>query len=371
MVSRRGPATMNSCKHRAWLSIHGKDKFLLHCASTLNDIITGLDKPASKSPSLVVMFGSAAKGTLLANTFPTSKTCVNSRASHGVTLQLDPTTAFSDRPMLIAHEDISKRSTFVAEPAVALCHRQTVRALQRQVGSLAEAFNSLHCRLIRPFADVVCFFSTGIRNMQHQVDPMVPWLEQVLNQEPSTAAHPRLLFIASPSEKRSEAAVKSCLVKILRARLKQPKFDISSHVSVYVKHTSIQTLTDRVKREVDTSRNERVRSYTLLNAVHFDILFRKACDHFVSNERTPFDMIAASRSHRPVSTRLPTYLSALFDSVDDLDETLEFAIPFMAGCLAVDNYAYDVPCQCPVETRSFFLLTCASVRPSQGIPDSL
>ncbi|KAL6161941.1 hypothetical protein ACJQWK_11953 [Exserohilum turcicum] len=55
-------------------------------------------------------------------------------------------------------------------------------------------------------------------------------------------------------------------------------------------------------------------------------------------------MIAASRSHRPVSTRLPTYLSALFDSVDDLDETLEFAIPFMAGCLAVDNYAYDVPC---------------------------
>ncbi|KAL6154518.1 hypothetical protein ACJBU6_07773 [Exserohilum turcicum] len=116
---------MKSCKHRSWLSLHGKEKFLLHCASTLNDIIMGLDNPASKSPSLVVMLGNADKGTLLAGALPTNRTRMNSRTSHGVTLQLDSATAFSDRPILIAHEDISKRGTSIAEPTAVPCHRQT------------------------------------------------------------------------------------------------------------------------------------------------------------------------------------------------------------------------------------------------------
>ncbi|KAJ5047776.1 hypothetical protein J3E72DRAFT_204316 [Bipolaris maydis] len=362
---------MKSCKHESWLSLHGEEKFLLHCASTLNDIITGLDKPASKSPSLVVMLGSAAKGTLLTDAFPYSRTCVSSEASHGVTLQLDSATAFSDHPILIAHEDISRRSTALAEPAAAPCHRQTVRGLQWEAGSLTEAFDSLHSRLIRPFTDVVCFFSTGTRDVRHQVERMLPWLEQTRDRESSTTAHPRLLFVASSTEKRSEAAVKSHLVELLRTRSKQNKFDSFSHLSVYVKHTSTQTLTDRIKREVDASRNERVRSRTLLNAVHFDILFRQACDHFVSNEQVPFDMIAASRSHRPVSTHLHTYLSVLFDSVDNMEEIIEFAIPFAAGCFVVDNYAYDVPCQCFLVTQSFDLLTCTSLQPAPSVHNSL
>lgn len=341
---------MKSCKHVSWLSLHGKEKSLLHCASTLNDIVTRLDKPVTQSPSLVVVLGSAGKGTLLANAFPTSRTYVNGRASHGVTLRLDAATAFSDYPMLIAHEDISKRSTSVAEPVTAPCHRQTVRALQWEVGSLAEAFDSLHRRLLRPFTDVVCFFSTGNRDVHHQVNRMVPWLEQTLNQEASAEVQPRLLFVAGSSEKRSEAVLRDYLVELLRTRLKQPKIDLASRLSVYVKHASTQTLTDRIKREVDTSRNERGRTYTLLNAVHLDLLFRQACDHFISNKQAPFNMIAASRSHRPVAARLQTYLSIVFDSVDNFNEMLEFAVPFVAGCFTVDNYAYDVPCQCSVET---------------------
>jgi hypothetical protein len=76
------------------------------------------------------MLGNAGKGTLLADALPATRECVNGRSTHGLSLQLDSTTAFSDRPMLIAHEDISKRSTSVAEPMAAPCHRQTVRALQ-------------------------------------------------------------------------------------------------------------------------------------------------------------------------------------------------------------------------------------------------
>ncbi|RYN61291.1 hypothetical protein AA0117_g13033 [Alternaria alternata] len=343
---------MKSCKHGSWLSLHGKKEILFHCASTLNDIVKSLDKPASKSPSLIVMLGNIGKGTLLADALPATRERVNSRSTQGVSLQLDSATAFSDRPMLVAHVDILKRNTSVAEPMPAPCHRQTVRALQWQVDSSAEAFDSLHRRLIRPFTDVVCFFSTGSRDVHHQVDRMMPWLEQTPSQRPHVTAHPRLLFVAAPSEEQSEASVQDELVDLLHTRLKQPRSDLSSRLSVYVKHASTQTLTDRIKREVDIARNERVRDYTLLNAVHFDLLFRQACDHFVSSGRDCFDMVAASRSHRPVSARLQTYLSVLFDSVDNLDDITEFAVPFVAGCLVVDNYAYDVPILDPVKVFS-------------------
>ena len=335
---------MKSCKHSSWLSLHGKDNFSFHCASTLNDIVASLDKPASKTPSLIVMLGNAGKGTLLADALPATRTRMNPRASHGMSLQLDSTTAFSDHPMLIAHEDISRRSTSVVEPMASPCHRQTIRPLQRQAGSLSDAFDSLHRRLVRPFTDVVCFFSAGSRDVCHQVDRMVPWLEQTPSQAPYMIVQPRLLLVAAPSEKRSEASVQSQLIEILHKRLKQPRSDLSSRLSVYVKQVNTQTLTDRIKREVDIVRNVRVQDCALLNAVLFDILFRQACDHYVSSERAPFNIVAASRSHRPVSASLQRYLRTLLGSIDNLQEVVDFAIPFIAGCLVVDNYAYDVPC---------------------------
>jgi hypothetical protein len=359
---------MKSCKHGSWLSVHVENKTSIHCASTLSDIVASLDRPASKSPSLIVMLGNAGKGSLLADVLPTTRDRANNRASHGVSLQLDSATAFSDRPMLIAHEDISKRSTSVAEPTAAPCHRQTVRPLQWQVGSIVEVFDSLHSTLIRPFTDVVCFFSAGSHDVYHQIDRMIPWLERIPSQGP---ARPRLLFVAAPSEEQSEASVQSQLIDVLHTRLKQPRSDLSSRLSVYVQHTSTQTLTDRIKREVDIVRNERICDYTLLNAVHFDLLFRQACDHFVSSGPAPFDMVAASRSHRPVSTHLQTYLSVLFDSIDSFDDMAEFAAPFVAGRLAIDNYAYDVPCQYFMRNNCSHLLTSSSSRPAQGILGSL
>jgi len=362
---------MKSCKHGSWLSIHVENKFSLHCSSTLSDMVASLDRPASKSPSLIVMLGNAGKGSLLADVLPTTRDRVNNRASHGVSLQLDSATAFSDRPMLIAHEDISKRSTSAAEPTAAPCHRQTVRPLQWPVGSLVEVFDSLHSTLIRPFTDVVCFFSAGSRDVYHQIDRMIPWLERIPSQGPHITARPRLLFVAAPSEEQSEASVQRQLIDVLHTRLKQPRSDLSSCLSVYVQHTSTQTLTDRIKREVDIARNERVYDCTLLNAVHFDLLFRQACDHFVISGPVPFDMVAASRSHRPVTTRLQTHLSVLFDSIDSLDDMAEFAAPFVAGCLAIDNYAYDVPCQYFTRNNGSHLLTSSSSRPAQGILVSL
>ena len=118
---------MKSCKHGSWLSFHGKEKIVLRYASTLNDIITSLDTPASKTPSLVVMLGDAGKGKSLNDVLPITRRRLDSQDTDGVFLRQHPDTAFSDHPMLLAYENISRRSAFMPEPMAVTCHRQTVR----------------------------------------------------------------------------------------------------------------------------------------------------------------------------------------------------------------------------------------------------
>ncbi|KAL5428661.1 hypothetical protein PMIN06_012794 [Paraphaeosphaeria minitans] len=133
------------------------------------------------------------------------------------------------------------------------------------------------------------------------------------------------------------------LFELLLQRLKYAKLDSFSCLSVYVKHGSNQTLGDRIKRETDIAKDFRAQNHLSLNAVHFDRLFRHACDHFASAGEAPFDMLAASRLHRPVPRSLHTHLADLLTNVDTYEDLTAFAAPFIPGCLALDNYAYDVP----------------------------
>jgi hypothetical protein len=257
------------------------------------------------------------------------------------------------------------------EPMAITCHRQTVRELQWQIDSLAEAMDNLYSRLVRPFTDVVCFFSAESDEIHHQIDRMIPWLKQISTKVPLCAMQPRLLLIAAPHEQRSEASMEAHVVGLLEERLKRPVSDLLSCISVYVKHRSGQTLMDRIKRETDTARNARARDYTILNAVHFDLLFRQACEHFVSTRQDSFDMLAASRLHRPVSAALQIYLAGLFTSVDSYEDMADFVAPFVAGCLAMDHYAHDVPCQCFERIETFNLLTSISLRSRESVLSSL
>jgi hypothetical protein len=362
---------MKSCKHGSWLSLHGKEKIVLRYASTLNDITTSLDTPASKTPSLVVMLGDAGKGKFLDDVLSTTRRREDNQDTDGLFLRQHPGTAFSDHPMLIAYENISRRSTFMPEPMAVTCHRQTVRELQWQIDSLAEAMDNLYSRLLRPFTDVVCFFSAESDEIHHQIDRMIPWLKQISTKVPLCAMQPRLLLIAAPHEQRSEASMEAHVVGLLEERLKRPVSDLLSCISVYVKHRSSQTIMDRIKRETDIARNAHARDYTILNAVHFDLLFRQACEHFVSTRQDSFDMVAASRLHRPVSAGLQIYLAGLFTSVDSYEDMADFVAPFVAGCLAMDHYAHDVPCQCFERIETFNLLTSISLRSRESVLSSL
>ncbi|KAF9730131.1 hypothetical protein PMIN01_12064 [Paraphaeosphaeria minitans] len=330
---------MRTCNHTSWLSFHGNDQIMFRQASTLSDIFTSFDAPAKRFPSLAVVIGNAG------NALPSTRKCTNLQDQEGLSLQLDPDTAFSDQPALFAHENFSRRTKLSPEPMPSVCHRHAMRELQWQVSSLAEAVDSLYCRLVRPFADIVCFFAAADDGIPQIADKLVPWLEQSNSRNRRPLLYPRLLVILAPSEKRTPTQVKMQLVQLLKQQLKSPVIDSFSMVSVYIRHGSDQTLRDRIKRETDLAKDFRARNHISLNAVHFDRLFRHACDHFARTGEAQFDMLAASRLHRPVPRGLHIHLADLLTNVDTYEDMTAFAAPFIARCHALDNYAWDVPYQ--------------------------
>ncbi|KAL5401414.1 hypothetical protein PMIN03_011528 [Paraphaeosphaeria minitans] len=189
----------------------------------------------------------------------------------------------------------------------------------------------------------MCFFAAGDDGIPQIADRLVPWLEQSNSPKCRPLFSPRLLVVSAPSETRTPTEVRMQLFELVIQRLKHAKSDSFSCVSVYVKHGSNQTLGDRIKRETDIAKDFRTQNHLPLNAVHFDRLFRHACDHFASTGEAPFDMLAASRLHRPVPRSLHTHLADLLTNVDTYEDLTAFTAPFIAGCLALDNYAYDVP----------------------------
>jgi hypothetical protein len=361
---------MKTCDHRSWLSFHGNEEIVFRHASTLSDIVTSLDAPAEKIPSLIYLHGDGSDVSLMSHVLPSARKRAARQEPPGLYLQLDSDTAFSDHPTFIAHDSIPNRATLMPEPLTATCHRHTIRELQWTVPSLADALDNLHRRLIRPFADVVCLFSSGDHDLEYLVDAIVPWLEMGDVSKPSSVYRPRLLLVAASSERRTASSIKAQLSKLLLPRLKQPEDDFLSYISVYVKDGSKQTLRECIKREADLARNFRSQNHTLLNAVHFDLLFQHACDHFVNTKEEPFDVLAASRLHRPVPAGLQTYLAHLLTTVDTYDDITAFVAPFVATCLVLDNYAYDVPCKCACYIV-VFPADLASLSPRESVRNAL
>lgn len=206
-------------------------------------------------------------------------------------LVLDPDTAFSDRPTLFAYGNVVGSNKLDPASAVSTCHRHTTCEVQWEAASPSEAAETFYGGLIRPFADVVCFYGGDVEQV---AGDMLPWL----GEHGAAVPQPRLLLIMAAGGQRAAATAQAQLLETLGRRLTGPERDLSSFVSVCVQRGSTQAaVIDRIRAEAHAAQQARVKDNSILNAVHLDNLFRRACDHFVNTKKAPFDMLGASRSH--------------------------------------------------------------------------
>ncbi|KAF1351458.1 FabD/lysophospholipase-like protein [Lizonia empirigonia] len=255
-----------------------------------------------------------------------------------VRLQLDPNTSSSSYPTFLAYSQIPNKVVLAQEPVRnAPCHYNTLREGPWLSTDPAEAFEDLHRRLLLPLADVICLFAPDRDGLQSVATRIVSWSAA----ERHALWHPRVVVVCAAAETRSPAEVRAELIECTKSLSPCIDLAIFSHISLYVDRRD-QTLKDHIRIETDLVRNARIQTRSLFSAAHLDRLFRHACDHFVSTENQPFDPIAASRLHRPVSRDIGPCIADVLTDVDSMQELTQLAVPFIAECLLLDNYSPDV-----------------------------
>jgi hypothetical protein len=328
------------------MSIHGEDQRLFQHSSVLSDITRSLQVPTEKWPSLVVMIADASTHTLLSQAMPKTRKLMDNGSRNSLCLQLDPETAFSDRPVLIAYSGLSKRKASRLDPTPATCHTESISELAWLEESSEDAMTVLCREVLYSFADIVCLFAAKADSIEHLACKVKAYCKDSHTPYSHFSPSPRMLVVLPPRDSRDPQAVYMQLLKILS----KPSFDLSadflSRISVYSLDYENMSLRDRIRLETDISRSRRAENLTLWTAAHFEHLFHRACDHFIRLGHTPFDMLIASRLHRPVSTTLRLHLTDLLTHVKHHQDTLSFAAPYIAECLLRDNYTFDVHGTC-------------------------
>jgi hypothetical protein len=328
---------MSNCDHTSWLSFHNNEQVALRQTSALYDIVARLDTAAQKYPSLVVLTGDLNDTGRLCELGLKSRKRADTESYGGLRLQLDHSTAFSEYPVLVAHGCVEAFDRTEPEPAMAPCHTHAIRELRWSGASSEPAASVFFHRLLQPFAQLVCFFISEGESPQHTASRLRDWCEV----HRDVGQQPRLLIVAAPGETRSAAEIQRQLTELFQMHLDPSIISLLPHVSVHGWREQ-QTLQDRIRSELSHSREHRARDCTLLSAVHFESLFSRACDHLVASGSEPFDVLASSRLHRPVSPSLGEHVADLLSGVHSYEELTDSAGPFIAECLRLDNYTHDV-----------------------------
>jgi len=338
---------MGVCDHTSWLSLHGEGGIQMQRTDRLTNIVTALDAPAQKWPSLILLLGHSGNASMMREILPRERKRGSRQARNAVHLQLDTETAFSDRPMLFTYGDTPKQITFDPEPAPALCHGAASMALAWSDPTPAEALNALYYRLLYPFAGVVCLFMSHAEGLDGVAERLQLWCGLWRPSTSNLAARPRLLVVCDPNDTRSSEIVYAQLMKLLNQQSDHTHNDYFSSISVFAPSSSHMKLKDRIRREADISHNGRAHHHLLLNAIHLDHFFNLACERFVSNIQEPFDFVSASRLHRPVCAAMVTHLADLLTYTKSYGELKRCVAPLVAEYLVLDYYTYEVHWKLP------------------------
>lgn len=360
------------CNHSQWLGIsaRGRSCDLLE-SDRAQTLLAHSPYVEEQQPSLFVLIGSTSKARAVRELI-SAKSVTPTRAHGEVHLHLDPSSAFSKRPIYVADSDIPTRHRQGRALPVASCH-ETISHAFRQTGvqslNASSAAAQVHARLLHPFADVFCLFAAdlgGLRGISRQV---AAWLEQPQASLLPTDTYPSLVVVTEGNTRTGERVVKDWFLQHLAADTSRSLSDrfsglevvTLSQVGTMSDGARHQRLRDRLKRVSDRIRKHRTDSRTLFSARHFHAIFRLACQHLAGGSSEPFDFLTAARVHNPVPPDLERHLSNVVQLVKSPRELIDFAAPMIASSLFLDSYPPDAPSKSPFVAALAAELTCCSV----------
>ena len=349
---------MKRCDHSRWLGLYtqGSEVALL-ASDRLRTLTKYIQYPDIQKPSLLVLIGNAAKSVALRELFGVKRAWrLRSKQSAGeIHLHLDPSTIFTDRPIFLADVDLPGQTLRAQSVPKDNCHETTSHAI-KWTSNLPGVLPSdlaarVYPRLLLPFTDVFCFFSTDLGGFRQIAIQIAAWLEKGSSLTLPKSTHPRVIIISDkiPFGTASEYEARTAFLWMLSEETtKDPleQFSDINVVALFAADTmSVEArhrhLKERLMGAVDHTRTRRDESRHLFSATHFGALFEYACTHFAKTNEQPFSFVKASRTYNPVAPDLDGHLLTFLKHVRTPVELKKFAVPVIASSFLLDNYPPD------------------------------
>jgi hypothetical protein len=346
---------MKHCDHSHWFGLYmSKNEIEFTYSDRAQTLLHSLPYSEAQKPSLFVLIGNSGK-TLALKELATGnirKKSIGRRALGELHLHIDPSSIFSDRPVLFADGDFPAYQKLSKTPSSEKCHNLTSKILlpsrsRTPSTSLQNAANSLYVTLLSPFTDAFCFFAGDFGGLQPIARLIALWLE--IDQPPTqpTSTLPHIIIVVESSIANSlESSTLENFLQLLYVETRQDVYAQFSRIQILSLvpdgDLSTQSRHRRLKECLmgasDQVRSTRVVSRTLFSAQHLGAFLGHACSHFGASVGKPFNLIETSRLDYPPAPDLKEHLTNFLLNIRSPEELKSFAIPIIASSILLDNY---------------------------------
>lgn len=340
---------MTRCLHTHWLSLRRQDgEAALLESDRLRSLTADLPYPESQRPSLFVLVGNKEKSAALKAAFGVKRARnvplpLGSRIG-GVHLHIDPSSVFSDRPILLAEHNIHEQVPNAKRATSPKCHEIVRRVLRRAESEISDVYP----QLLYPFADVFCLFVADFGGLGAVARFLARWLDQDRPPASPRSVLPSVVVVADEPLTTANGREEARRAVLLAIREETSK-DLLEHVAAIdvlgllprnqvSAATRYRHVRDRLLRSSDQARRGRADVRMLFSATHLAAFIRSASAHFADAVDEPFDFVKASRMHNPVAPQLDEHLSNFLTQITSSSQLFEFAAPMVASALFLDSY---------------------------------
>lgn len=341
-----------SCKHSSWLKFSQPNgEVVVEASDRPRRLLEQHKEFSEKRCGLLLLIGSERKTEAIAQLNASMERTQESRCRLAVDLSFRLPMTKQEAPIMIAGSSVSPRKQlrdFQTSPAT--CHESTTCSLTGpQDYTAQESINHFYHRIMFPFVDTVCLFVNDLGGMRAAAKMACGW---AANGRVAVKTLPPCLLLVI-EEGDPIAAVKEFQGKcVTEANI---NIALSYHRIDAINLTLNRKVKSRQRRQWSRFRREVIDS---VNSMHYEkhlkhrlysfkhlVAYMKAATDAIESTDMPFDFLAVSRKHFPVSQEAEACFSDFIDRIESMEQIHLFAVPVLASCILFDHYRRGMHCK--------------------------
>jgi hypothetical protein len=337
------------CEHTAWLGLVAGSAAGLHGAMLLefNRLQTILalrifPNPSTQTPSLITFIGGSYKTRVVRELISPFKSQDHANAH----IHAYPPTINHDRPVLLVDYTFPGQIQHEQFFYDINCHEIFRRSLSwtNQSGQEFRPRNiaeNVLARLLAPFSDVVCVFSSDFGGLAGVGELLEALMRKGLASTLPPVIRPAVFVVmddATINAPHTSLIAKQFLLEMIQRNFSG---EISAHFSnltvLCISSRKPQALLDHVLPAVTEMQKRRKEARYLFSLHHFCALFKHACDHFSRTITEPIDLVKFSRLQNPVPQAFSQHLAEFLGQLPTEVELTRSGIPLVASSIFLDS----------------------------------